>query len=56
MHLSEIFVCVCLQSTCSFTVHRNELRLQVLILNTCAVLYVYECTFVPKNLDRVHGH
>ena len=19
-------------------------------------LYVYECTFVPKNLDRVHGH
>lgn len=26
-------------------------------LNTCFLfLYVYECTFVPKNLDRVCGH
>lgn len=51
-----VCVCVCFQCACSFTVHRNELRLQVLILNTCAFLYVYECTFVPKNLDRVRGH
>lgn len=44
-------------SASSLTVHRDKLRLQVLILNICAVfLYVYECTFVPKNLDRVHGH
>lgn len=51
----RLCVCVCIQCACSFTVHRNELRLQVLILNTF-FLYVYECTFVPKNLDRVRGH
>lgn len=55
MHQNETLY-VCVQCACSFTVHRNELRLQVLILNTCAFLYVYECTFVPKNLDRVRGH
>ena len=55
MRLCEC-VRVCFQYACSFTVHRNELRLQVLILNTCAFLYVYECTFVPKNFDRVRGH
>lgn len=49
---------------CVLSVHvhllfvENELRLQVLNLNTCAFyfLYVCECTFVPKNLDRVRGH
>lgn len=59
MHQNEtvcVFVRVRFQCACSFTVHRNELRLQVLILNTCAFLYVYECTFVPKNSDRVRGH
>lgn len=42
---------------------RNKLKLQVLVLNTCAFwflsfffLCVCECTFVPKNLDRVRGH
>lgn len=57
---ARVWECIYIVCACSFTVHRNEMRLQVLILNTCAflffVLYVYECTFVPKNLDRVRGH
>ena len=59
VHLNEIlYLCECVfRGHVSFTVHRNELKTTGTHFEyMCFFLYVYECTFVPKNFDRVHGH
>lgn len=50
---------VCIQRACSFTVCRKWVETtgtQFEYMCFLFFLYVCECTFVPKNLDRVRGH